>query len=324
MQLHFTRFLCLSLVLAACTAPSTPGANPAFSTPITNRSEVHQHAPGESHEHPHVDEGTATQVMRVVLVPSELVVGPNRFAVGLMDSNGRLIDDAVVHFHYYDLSDSGAPRLESEADAERLQAPDGFTTVYAHERDFAHAGPWGVEVQARWLDGTAVVKRIQFEVAAASAALTPGEKAPRIETPTAADVKGDLRRLTTAPQPNPAFYQLSIVEALANGKPTLILFSTPAFCTSRLCGPVYDVVSAVQPRYAQAVNFVHIEVYSGLPDPSANDWALAPAMTAFGLTTEPWTFFIDVDGVIVHRVEGLVTPDEIKQHLELLLNDGTP
>jgi hypothetical protein len=123
--------------------------------------------------------------------------------------------------------------------------------------------------------------------------------------------------LSSAPQPNPAFYQQTLAQALANGKPTVLLFSTPAFCQTRLCGPAYDTVDVLQKMYGDTVNFIHVEVYSGLPNPASNNFALDPAMTAFGLQTEPWVFVID-KGVVAYRIEGLFTLDEIQQHLKSL------
>ena len=75
----------------------------------------------------------------------------------------------------------------------------------------------------------------------------------------------------------------------------------------------------LQKRHNDTLNFVHVEVYTGLPNPAETDWQLDPAMTAFGLQTEPWLFLIDKTGTITYRVEGLFTEDEIDQHLKLLL-----
>jgi len=58
---------------------------------------------------------------------------------------------------------------------------------------------------------------------------------------------------------------------------------------------------------------------SDLPDPSTTNWQLAPAMTAFGLSTEPWLFLLDRKGVVIYRVEGLFTADEIEQYIPKLL-----
>lgn len=46
-----------------------------------------------------------------------------------------------------------------------------------------------------------------------------------------------LEELTTDYTPDPDLYQLTIAEALITGRPTVIVFATPAFCTSPTCGP---------------------------------------------------------------------------------------
>jgi len=306
------------LGLTACSSVVTAKITTGFDAPLPNQVEPHRD--DHAHDrHSHVHANSATAEMQVVLVPSELVVGPNRFAVGLFDAAGHMIEAADVHFHYYDLSDPNAPLLDLEADAVPLQTPDGLTTIFAQERRFDRPGQWGVEVQARFPDGTAAIKRIGFQVLADSPTLTPGERAPALETLTDADVKGELTQLASASEPNPAFYQLSLAEALASGKPTLLLFSTPAFCQTRMCGPAYELAGELQERYGQAINFIHVEVFTGLPNPAANNWEMDPAMAAFGLTTEPWLYLIDAEGTVIYRVEGLFTTAEVEPHLQALL-----
>ena len=56
----------------------------------------------------------------------------------------------------------------------------------------------------------------------------------------------------------------------------------------------------------------------GLPDPSANNWEIAPALTAFGLTSEPWLYLIEPDGTVFYRVEGFFTTAEIERQLQAL------
>jgi hypothetical protein len=284
--------LVLATLLAACSGPSASA--PVPTTPVQSS-------------------------LQVVIVPSELIVGQNRFAVGLIDPAKGMIHDASVHFRYFDLSDPAKPTVESEADATRYQTPDGETTYYAHEREFKRAGDWGVEVQARLPDGTTIAQRASFRVVADSPTLKPGMRAPALKTRTAADVGGDLKQLSSATAPNAAFYRVTLAQAITSGKPTVLVFATPAFCQTRMCGPAYDVVSAVQKQNGDAANFIHVEVYSGLPNPAANGFQLDVAMKAFGLTTEPWVFLIDKNGVITWRVEGPVTEGEIEQHLQPLL-----
>lgn len=323
--IHFLICISVSLTLLACAKTSSPAAPgnakaASFEPSISNQVEVHEEPThqGDRHaddEHMHLDPALATAEMGVALVPSELVVGMNRFAVGLFDAQGQAVNDADVHFHYYDLSNPKAPVLESHAKATRRQTADGLTTIFTQDREFAHAGEWGVEVQASFPDGSSSIKRIGFHVLADSPSPVPNERAPSIDTPISSDVNGDLGKLTSALTPNPAFYQLSLADAVTNGKPTVLLFATPAFCQTRFCGPSYELVSQLQHKYSDQFNFVHVEIYTGLPDPSVSDWELAPAMMAFGLSTEPWLFLLDRDGIVVYRVEGLFTLDEVEQHL---------
>jgi hypothetical protein len=233
-----------------------------------------------------------------------------------------MIEEARVELRYFDLSDPTSPVLEQEAEAERIQSSDGLTTLFTHERLFDRAGEWGVEVQASVPDATVATQRIAFQVLADSDSVLPGEPAPLVDTPTAASVNGDLTLITSATEPEPAFYEQSLADVLNNGRPTLLYFATPAFCQSRLCGPGYDVFDELAARHGDALNFIHVEVFTGLPDPAASGWKLAPAMNAFGLTTEPWLYLIDNDGTVVYRVEGLFTVDEIEQQLQSLIDQA--
>lgn len=315
MPKYLTFILFISSILVACVGQSTSD----FDAPIANQvEEMHQENDHQDHEHIHVPESQPTSNMQVVLVASELVVGPNRFAVGLFDREGHVVQDAAVHFHYFDLSNPQTPVLEVEADAMPLHTPDGLTTIFTHEREFERAGEWGVEVQAHFPDGTAALKRIGFEVLPDSPTLKPGQPVPALVTPISAAVNNDLSRLSSAAAPNPAFYEMSLAQAIASGKPTVLLFATPAFCQTRFCGPAYELTDELQQRYGDTVNFVHVEVYTGLPDPAANNWEVAPAMQIFGLTTEPWLYLIDSEGTIVYRVEGIFTTAEVERHLQAL------
>jgi hypothetical protein len=253
------------------------------------------------------------------LVPSELVVGDNRFAVGLMDANGQMIHDATVHFQYYDLSNPKAPALESEADAVRLETPDRQTTIFANERKFVRAGNWGVVIQARSANGSVEMANMGFQVLAETPTLKVGQKMPLVDTPTAAQVNDNLKLLTSSIRPNPAFYRTSLAQAVQSGKPTLLLLSTPAYCTSRLCGPAYDTTGDLQKLYGDKINFVSVEVYSGLPNPADSNWSLNPIMKSLGVSTEPWLFLVDKNGTVAYQVEGLFTSDEVQKHIQPIL-----
>lgn len=292
--------LLLAIGLTACASASP--ARPANGQP----------APG-------IPSSSAATRLQADLVPSELIVGDNRFAVGLMDPNGQMIHDATVHFQYYDLSNPKSPALESEVDAVRLETPDRLTTVFANERKFARAGNWGAVIQARLPDGSTGMASIGFQVLAESPTLKVGQKMPGLDTPTAAQVNDNLKLLTSSIRPNPAFYRTSLAQAIRSGKPTLLLISTPAFCTSRMCGPAYDTTGDLQKLYGDRINFVSVEVYTGLPNPAESNWQLNPVMKELGLVTEPWLFLVDQNGTVAYRVEGLFTADEVQKHVQTVL-----
>lgn len=299
-----------AILLVACNGNVTPQTPNGFSPAIPNRIDASTTSQNVKPTNPNE--------LQVVIVPSELILGQNRFAIGLIDPVKGMIHDALVHFRYFDLSNPAKQTVESETGAVRLQTPDGESTIFTQEREFKRAGAWGVQIDARFPDGTTATRRIGFQVVSNSPTLKPGMKVPALQTRTRLSVGGNLRMLSSAPHPNPEFYQQTLAQALANGKPTVLLFATPAFCQTRLCGPAYDTVDALQKMYGDTVNFIHVEAYSGLPNPAENNFELDPAMTAFGLQTEPWLFLID-QGVVAYRIEGLFTLDEIQKHLRPLM-----
>src|SRR4029079_13121398 len=86
-----------------------------------------------------------------------------------------------------------------------------------------------------------------------------GEKAPLIHTPTPADVGGDLSKLTTRIPPDT---QNKVDYADAYGKePIILLFATPQFCQSRVCGPVVDVAEQVHEEGGDKAQVVHIQMH---------------------------------------------------------------
>jgi len=111
-------------------------------------------------------------------------------------------------------------------------------------------------------------------------------------------------------------HAVSLDRALASGRPTVVSFSTPLFCASRMCGPVVDelLVLADEVRPGQA-NLVHVEIY---PDQKAPDKPVR-AFTAWGFQTEPWTLVIDGKGIVRARFEGPLTAGQLEDALRPLL-----
>jgi hypothetical protein len=270
---------------------------------------------------------------------SEAVAGKNRIAIGLVRNNTPLNDPNIkVHLRFFDLDETN-PQVKFEADAAYYGQglPAAFYVAYP---TFDRPGKWGVEIQTQ-LPGQAQpsVSKQYLDVKDRSEVPVVGQPAIAAKTPTVKDVP-DVAQLSSGTNPNPAMYQISLDQALKNGKPTALLFATPAFCKTATCGPSLEVMQGLQKQYGDKVNFVHVEVYKYPFDQSVQaqqnaaqkaakenraqtpDEAragLADAMVAWHLDSEPWLFLIDARGIVAGRYEGGITKEEIGPALEKLI-----
>lgn len=273
----------------------------------------------------------ADSPVQPVFAFSEAVVGPNRIALGLV-RNGSPVNDpgAQVRLRFFDLADTGAtPQGETQAVYYGTGLP---AAVYVAYPTFPKAGEWGIEVTTQ-LSGQAEpsVSRLRLEVRDESAAPNVGQPAISVKTLTPADVP-DPSYLSSGKVEDLALYQVSLDQALQSGKPTALLFATPAFCRTAVCGPSLDVMRALQKQYGAGVNFIHVEVYkhpfgesfraqeelfrrlaeeNRAATPEERIQGLSDAFAAWDLPSEPWLFLIDAGGTIVARYEGGITADEI-------------
>ncbi len=132
-----------------------------------------------------------------------------------------------------------------------------------------------------------------------------GQRPPLIHTPTPADTGGDLSKITTRIPPDT---QNKVDFADVVGKqPVVLLFATPQFCQSRVCGPVVDVAEQLKQLYGDKVAFIHMEIYNE-NDPSKH---VRPQVRAFHLPSEPWLFAIDQSGRIKDEIEGAFGVEEL-------------
>ncbi len=176
-------------------------------------------------------------------------------------------------------------------------------------------GDWGVVVRTTMPDGTVRAGQATFTVAADTDVPGPGD--PAIPSKTAvATTPEEIAKICTA-DPVDDMHALSLDQALQNGKPTLVLFATPALCTSRVCGPSLEALEALEPQYRDKANFIHVEIY---PERDYNKPAAAVA--EWHLPSEPWLFLIDGTGKVVERYEGGIGLTEIEPAVKQLV--GSP
>jgi len=268
--------------------------------------------------------------LQPLITTSELVVGENRFAFGLLKA-GKLLEDADVKLRLYEI-DGGEAKLKAELkvpyqavknvkqDRSVHRHPDGTEHIhgddsgvrglYVAQLSFARAGDWGVELLVS--QAGSEFEPVRLAVTVLDAPVTPavGFPAPRSRNLIARDVK-DLRQIDTSQRPDPRLHQTRIADAIAQGKPQLIVFATPQFCTTRMCGPVVDIVRTLLPTYGKRVAFIHQEIWQDFADKK-----VFPTVEEWRLFTEPWIFVVDGQGVIRAKFEGLVTAGELETSLQ--------
>jgi hypothetical protein len=183
--------------------------------------------------------------------------------------------------------------------------PDAASVVYTTHVNFPSNGEWQIAALIRDGDDLTATLLPSAVVGAFSRVPQVGQKAPLIHTPTADEVGGDLSKITTRIPPDT---QNKIDYADALGKePIVLLFATPQFCVSRVCGPVVDVAEQVKQLYGDEVAFIHMEIYKD-NDPNK---PVRPQVSAFHLPSEPWLFAIGRNGRIEAEIEGAFGVDEL-------------
>ena len=274
--------------------------------------------------------------LEALLTTSELVVGENRLAFGLA-RGGSLVAEADALVRVYDIRGEDA-RLVGEAPApyRRLEVvedgkpvhvhPDGTRHVHDTPTDvrglyvaqvvFERPGPWGLEVVTRTGGGSIEAARFRVDVLAVSPTPAPGGAAPRSRNLVARDVS-DVREIDSSEPPDPRLHQVRIADAIAQGRPQVIVFASPRLCTSRVCGPVVDVVRTLIPAYGRRVAFVHQEIWR-----REAPRQFTPTVVEWGLRSEPWIFVVDGTGTVRAKFEGLTTRRELEAAVTQVLEEA--
>ncbi len=183
--------------------------------------------------------------------------------------------------------------------------PDAASVVYTTELDFPSNGEWRIAALIKEGDEVQGTLLPSAGVGEFSGIPRPGEKAPRIHTPTPEDVGGDLSQLTTRIPPDTQ-NQVDYADVL-DKEPIVLLFATPQFCESRVCGPVVDVAEQVKQEDGDEAAFIHMEIWKD-NEPGT---AVRPQVRAFNLPNEPWLFAIDRQGRVSSILQGAFGPEAL-------------
>ncbi len=337
-------------LLAACGSSdsSSTGGGSAVSRPAPPKSAFPSAKGKTLHE---VVNGTSGPA-EVVASPAALVfyTGENRYPFGVFHNDRSQISDAKVALYIAKApppKEPEGPAAESEkqrkgavarareegldqpalgpfpASIESMETqpafrakttsddPNAATVVYSTNIDFPSEGEWRIAAVIEEEPGKLTAGILPSAIVGQYSGIPRvGDQAPVIHTPTADDYGGDLSQVTTRVPPDT---QNKVDFADVVGKePVALLFATPQFCQSRVCGPVVDVAEQVQEGFKDQVNFIHMEIYNE-NDPNKG---VRPQVRAYHLPSEPWLFVIDRSGKIDSTVEGAFGVDLMTKDVE--------
>jgi hypothetical protein len=256
--------------------------------------------------------------------PGELICGPNRVLLTFVDASNNPIGapDRSASMTIYNLGRDPTTPL-SQADGTFVWAIQNERGDYIFNLTFPEAGTYGAAVTTAKSGGSPDTIRITFSVEPTNGVVKVGDKAPSTPTPTAGSVGGDLSKISTDTSPDPAFYQVSESDALAQHKPFVMVFATPKFCVSAQCGPTLDRIKPFGAKYP-GVAFIHVEPYKlsyangslqAVLDEQQN-LITTDVTNTWGLLSEPWVFVVDRSGTVRASFELIFSDQELTAALD--------
>jgi hypothetical protein len=325
--------LALALTLGACSstpagpAAGTPGTTPGGAIPSLATGQACGAAPqvdpnavgwGQPSSPPSV-------IPFLIANPGEIICGSNRVMLTFIDAKTNDAvgaPDRTASIQLYDLGrDPSTPY--AQATGTFVWAIENERGDYIFNLAFPEAGTYGAAVTTAKAGGASETIRMAFDVEPTNGVVKVGDKAPSTPTQTAASVGGNLSKISTDTSPDPAFYQVSESDALAQHKPFVMIFATPKFCVSQQCGPTLDRIKPFAAKYP-SVAFIHVEPYkltfaNGTLQADLDEQnQLQPTdvTNTWGLLSEPWVFVVDRNGIVRGSFELIFSDQELTAALD--------
>ena len=237
---------------------------------------------------------TTVLVPGMVRMPISLALDGEPLTDGPDELTGQILDEA------------GDVVLSGLTAAKRSEGlPHAYWSFLA---DMSTTGIYTLQVDGAAPQGAA------FQVSDPSTVPIPlvGEPLPPFDTPTVDDAAG-VDPICTQVPPCP-LHDISLADALTDGKPVAYLIGTPAYCQTGVCGPILDLLLELREDFGEEMTFIHAEVYA---DDTLKE--TAPAVQAYELDFEPLLFVTDATGNLVARLDAVFDKSEMRDAIELAL-----
>jgi hypothetical protein len=274
------------------------------------------------------------------------VGAPQRVQIGIVasDADGtHLVTQGTIDlaFSYLGTDGGGEPAAGPTSTASFVPVPgtaasgdaptvtSGARGVYeAKDVTFDEAGVWRATLSME-IDGVARQLTTDFQVDPTSQIPAPGMPAPKTENLTVASKgvrKGAIDSMADGGGeiPDPELHRWTIADAVAEGRPALVLFGTPAYCASQFCGPEVTELQRLAAAHPDRAVYIHVEIWKDfnaqpqVVNEGAADWLLRELPDGTPEMTEPWLFLIGSDGIIADRWGPLFDTGEVAAALEAL------
>ena len=305
---------------AAPTTPAGPAPSPT-SGPAAGASPDGSPAPGTSAPTVRPAASPApglTSGLIASLVSSIVREGRNRLVVAIANDAGIAINrpENVVTLRFRPSDRPGDPPIL--ASTTFVWTSVGARGAYVADVTFPSAGSWIATVSAVGPNGPIGNTTIPIGVKASAPTPGIGDAAPSVDTPTSADVGGNLTIISSDIFPDERLYRWSVADLLAAGRPFVLTFYSPAFCPTTACGPLMKNLKKLIDEFP-GFDFVHAEPYlmrdyGGYirPEIVNGGFAWAPWAQAYGIPVEPWVFVVDAGGRVAGSFEIIVGTDELR------------
>jgi hypothetical protein len=233
---------------------------------------------------------------------STLLVGVNRISIALADAQQRPVNNATVSLEI----DSNDTRVATRPLTWIGPAYDN-KPVYNGTAAFAQSGTYTLRAHAILADGSTHTGSATVSVTTHSPELPVSFKPPDVAQRIISDPNTRITDIDSGVPPDD-WHTTTIAQGIAQHRPMLLYFGEPGYCMTAVCGPVVSILKQLCTTYCDKLLFEHIEVRI----PPGAQGPFNPAYIAFGLTSEPWIYFVNSAGVVADRFEGPVTVDELK------------
>ncbi len=270
--------------------------------------------------------GIEEQTLAVLAASLEFLTGPDRwiaFGITTLDRS-PLAEDRAVEVYLRTLT--GDPEAQGEVVLGPLPAtfsPASETgqSIYYLQTDLEVEGLFEIVAISGDDFGTAAVQIVDPANSRVinpedNSPVVPGTMAISAPTPTVEDDRGVFSICTQSPQCG--MHEMSLDEALATGRPVVVMFATPQFCQTAVCGPSVETLDGIRTsgEWGDTI-FIHSEIFA--EEPTGAQAAATPvteAVAAWGLPTEPWLFTVEADGRILERLDGPMPEPVLRSMVE--------